>query len=74
MAPETRSVLTCPTCGTSAEEEMPLDACMRYYECRGCRALLEPNPGDCCVFCSFGSVKCPSVQDPSMFQGGSEHP
>ncbi|MEN1783291.1 GDCCVxC domain-containing (seleno)protein, partial [Pseudomonas aeruginosa] len=20
------------------------------------------NPGDCCVFCSFGSVKCPPIQ------------
>ena len=24
--------------------------------------LLRPNPGDCCVFCSFGSVKCPPMQ------------
>ncbi|WP_349666169.1 GDCCVxC domain-containing (seleno)protein, partial [Sinorhizobium sp. 6-117] len=24
--------------------------------------LLRPRPGDCCVFCSFGSVKCPPVQ------------
>ncbi|WP_439331410.1 GDCCVxC domain-containing (seleno)protein [Nitrosospira multiformis] len=23
---------------------------------------MRPNPGDCFVFCSFGSVKCPSIQ------------
>ncbi len=41
---------------------MPTDACLFYYECPNCKALLRPNPGDCCVFCSFGSVPCPPVQ------------
>jgi tripartite-type tricarboxylate transporter receptor subunit TctC len=41
---------------------MPLDACQYFYECRGCKVLLRPEAGDCCVFCSFGSVKCPPVQ------------
>jgi hypothetical protein len=26
-------------------------------------AQLRPKPGDCCVFCSFGSVKCPPIQE-----------
>jgi len=60
---ETRSVLTCPACGVTADETMPVDACVYYYECRGCRTLLKPKPGDCCVFCSFGTVKCPPVQE-----------
>ena len=59
---QTRSVLTCPSCGASAEEEMPVDACVYFYECRGCGMLLKPNKGDCCVFCSFGTVKCPPIQ------------
>ena len=58
----TRSVITCPKCGAAAEEEMPIDACIYFYECTGCGQLLRPNAGDCCVFCSFGSVKCPPVQ------------
>jgi len=57
-----RSVITCPECGAAAEEEMPTDACIFFYECKGCRKLLKPAAGDCCVFCSFGSVKCPPVQ------------
>lgn len=48
------SVLTCPQCGFAKREIMPTDACQFYYECTNCKALLRPNPGDCCVFCSFG--------------------
>ncbi|HZR03099.1 MAG TPA: GDCCVxC domain-containing (seleno)protein [Burkholderiales bacterium] len=57
-----QSVLTCPRCGFAKQETMPTDACQFYYECSMCKALLRPNPGDCCVFCSFGSVKCPPIQ------------
>ncbi|TFG87820.1 MAG: hypothetical protein E4H19_00885 [Chromatiales bacterium] len=57
-----RSVITCPECGGATEEEMPLDACSYYYECRICGKLLRPKAGDCCVFCSYGTVKCPPVQ------------
>lgn len=56
------SVLTCPQCGFAKREAMPTEACQFYYECTSCHALLKPNPGDCCVFCSFGSVKCPPIQ------------
>lgn len=62
MEPILRSTITCPKCGAAAEEEMPVDACMFFYECKGCRERLRPLPGDCCVFCSYGSVKCPPVQ------------
>ncbi|BCB26840.1 hypothetical protein SKTS_17260 [Sulfurimicrobium lacus] len=58
-----QSVVTCPQCGFSREETMPTDACQWYYECRGCGALLRPKAGDCCVFCSYGTVKCPPVQE-----------
>ena len=57
-----RSVLTCPHCGHAKHEDMPVDACQFFYECESCTTLLRPIPGDCCVFCSFGSVKCPPVQ------------
>jgi hypothetical protein len=40
----------------SFTETMPTtDACQFFYECKGCGTLLKPNPGDCCVFCSFGT-------------------
>lgn len=56
------SVLTCPQCGFAKREIMSTDACQFYYECTNCEALLRPNPGDCCVFCSFESVPCPPIQ------------
>jgi hypothetical protein len=61
-APVLTSVLTCPHCGSVTTERMPLDACVFIHECQRCRALLRPKPGDCCVFCSYGTVKCPPVQ------------
>ena len=57
-----QSVITCPACGYSAEETMPTDACQFYWECPGCQALIRPKPGDCCVYCSYGTVACPPVQ------------
>jgi len=62
MPLQTRSTLTCPECGHATELEMPADACLFFHECTACHALLHPRPGDCCVFCSYGSVKCPPVQ------------
>ncbi len=56
------SLLTCPHCGHAKLEKMPTDACLFFYECKGCNLVLRAKPGDCCVFCSFGSVPCPPVQ------------
>ena len=61
------SVLTCPACAHAHVEVMPVDACQYFYECTHCGVLLKPKAGDCCVFCSYGSVKCPPVQ-----QGGTD--
>jgi hypothetical protein len=56
------SVLTCPECGRSTLEEMPPDSCRFFHECVECHHMLRPKTGDCCVFCSYGSVKCPPIQ------------
>ena len=56
------SLITCPHCGVRKREVMPTDACLFFYECGECGATLRPQPGDCCVFCSYGTVKCPPVQ------------
>ncbi|MEW6036944.1 MAG: GDCCVxC domain-containing (seleno)protein [Pseudomonadota bacterium] len=60
--PRLESLLTCPVCGFARWEIMPADACLYFYECSGCGTLLRPKAGDCCVFCSYGSMKCPPVQ------------
>jgi hypothetical protein len=56
------SIITCPECGHQQREGMPANACVHFYDCTGCGRLLRPRPGDCCVFCSYGSVKCPPCQ------------
>lgn len=60
-----KSVLTCPNCAHKKEEEMPTEACQFFYECEGCKELIRPKQGDCCVYCSYGTVKCPPVQEGS---------
>lgn len=70
MTTDLESVLTCPRCGFSRRETMPLDACQFYYQCANCGALLRPKAGDCCVFCSYGSVPCPSIQQQRSARGG----
>jgi hypothetical protein len=62
MQPVLTSTLTCPDCGKQSTAEMPTDACQFFYDCPHCRAVLRPKPGDCCVWCSFGTVPCPPVQ------------
>jgi hypothetical protein len=56
------STLTCPACGHASAEEMPLNACVFFYDCPACGTRLKPKPGDCCVFCSYGDVPCPPTQ------------
>lgn len=59
---ELNSTITCPNCGNKKTEEMPTDACQYFYECEKCKTVIKPKQGDCCVFCSYGNVKCPPKQ------------
>jgi hypothetical protein len=45
---------------------MQTNACQFFYQCTSCGEVLRPLTGDCCVFCSYGTVVCPSMQiDPT---------
>jgi YHS domain-containing protein len=57
-----QSIVTCPNCGHQTQETMPTDNCLFFYECLGCHTTLRPKPGHYCVFCSYGSVSCRSIQ------------
>ena len=56
------SEITCPHCGHIETERMPTNACQYFYDCKGCGTILKPKSGDCCVFCSYGTIKCPPIQ------------
>ncbi len=57
------STLTCPECGGRSTNTMPTDACPFFYDCLHCAAVLRPLKGDCCVYCSYGDVACPPIQE-----------
>ena len=59
---ELNSTITCPDCGFKKSETMPTDACVYFYECENCKTRLKPLKGDCCVYCSYGTIKCPPIQ------------
>ena len=57
------STITCPKCHHSKMEIMPTTACQYFYECEDCKEILKPKKGDCCVYCSYGTVPCPPIQE-----------
>jgi len=56
------ATLTCPRCGYKKTETMPTNGCVHFYERSACRTVIRPKRGDCCVFCSYGSSRCPPRQ------------
>jgi len=56
------STLTCPGCCARSPEQMPTDACLFFWSCPACGLRVKPRQGDCCVFCSYGSIACPPKQ------------
>ena len=58
-----KSEITCPNCGHKKVEDMPTNACQYFYECKNCHEVIKPKSGDCCVYCSYGTVACPPIQE-----------
>jgi hypothetical protein len=57
-----KAKIKCPVCGHVEIETIPNDRCLFFYQCLGCGMILKPQPGDCCVFCSFADRPCQSAQ------------
>jgi len=51
--------LTCPSCQATQTAEIPNTSCVPFYKCEGCGKMIKAKEEDCCVFCSYGSEKCP---------------
>lgn len=56
------SILACPSCGFKRIAAIPTPASSYKFECSRCHSVNLPANGDDCVFCSYGSVKCPEKQ------------
>ena len=52
------AIIKCPKCGHKNEEKIPTSLWQYFYVCLKCQFELKPKEGECCVFCSYGSVKC----------------
>ena len=63
MGIQLKSEITCPNCAHKKVEDMPTNTCQFFYECTKCKTVLKPNEGDCCVYCSYGTVPCPPIQE-----------
>ena len=61
-----KSTVTCPYCARIKDEIMPHDSCVYFYRCLNCLKTIKPKPGDCCVFCSYGTERCPPKQAENM--------
>jgi hypothetical protein len=57
-----KTVVKCPHCGYFQSEPLDEGTIVLHWRCPGCGALVEPNAGDCCVYCSHGSEKCLQAQ------------
>jgi len=71
MNVQLKSIITCSECGFQKKETMPTDACQFFYKCKNCNVLLKPEKGDCCVFCSYGTIPCPPIQEDSSDGSGT---
>lgn len=65
------STVTCPSCGHRSSHTMPTDACQYIHKCGSCGVTLKPKQGDCCVYCSYGDVPCPPIQEERAGMSGS---
>lgn len=66
-----QSTITCPKCGHRSIHTMPTDACQYIHVCTACCITLKPKRGDCCVYCSYGDVPCPPIQEERAGQGAA---
>ena len=57
-----QSIITCPQCHQKTTEQMSTNYCQYIWECPHCNNKLKSRQEDCCVYCSYGNVKCPPIQ------------
>ena len=64
----TTGLIACSWCGVVAREPYPPNACLYFFQCRECGSVTPLQPGDGCVFRSFGSPReCPCFpSDPTV--------
>ncbi len=49
-------------CSAGSHERMPMDRTVQEFQCLWCNRLVRIGPRDHCIYCAFGSRKCPEKQ------------
>lgn len=57
-----QSLVKCPHCNFEEFLDMSFDNCIISHKCNSCGKIMTPREGECCIFCSYGSEKCPTKQ------------
>lgn len=65
-----QTVIKCPHCGYFQMETMPDDVCVIAWQCPGCGRIARPGKADCCVYCAYGSERCPPAQRAMLYGEG----
>lgn len=62
--PKTQMVtlIICNDCQHAFVTEMPLIEEVHQIVCIHCESVMTTNKDQCCVYCSYGSEKCPKMQ------------
>lgn len=60
------SKITCSFCKHEKIGTMPVNSCLFFYTCEKCSQRIKPKSGDCCVFCSYGNISCPPIQESTL--------
>ncbi|MGB0846810.1 MAG: GDCCVxC domain-containing (seleno)protein [Thiolinea sp.] len=54
--------LTCPSCQTKESLTMVQGRSESFFTCTHCSTTHLTKLGECCIYCSYGTVSCPTIQ------------
>lgn len=56
------STLVCPRCNHGERMMMAENSSLVVHVCQSCGLEMHRLPGNCCLFCTWGTVPCPTAQ------------
>jgi hypothetical protein len=57
------TTVKCPHCGVERTAIMPSMGRKMALSCPSCNKIIFKKEDSCCVFCSYGIIKCPVEQE-----------
>ena len=57
------TVMTCPSCHAKEKQTMWPHFIESVFVCNKCNKPHLQIPDRCCIYCSYGSIECPPIQE-----------